>query len=259
MILASAVALAAVSGAAGSVIRGVGSVRAELTFTRAGYEYHALRLSITRAGVTWASGSLGASYLERPKLSVRDLDADGEPEVWVDTYTGGAHCCDESRFFRYVPSRNGYAKTFHGWGNASYRAINLDGRDGVELDSRDDRFAYVFTSFAGSFFPLRIWHFDRGRLRDVTRLFPGLVEHDATELWRTHETFRREGTDVRGVLAAWLADEYLIGREESGWAALDLAYRRGELGPSKELAGWPQGTSYLRALKAHLRKLGYAG
>lgn len=248
-----AVALA-LTAAAGGASRGTPAVQAKLTFEKVGYDYRNVELVIRR-GEARFTRRLGRTYFTPPKLHIRDLDADGEREVWVDTYTGGAHCCDESRIFRYVPAVTRYRATYHTWGNVGYRAKNLDGRDSVELVSSDDRFAYVFTDFADSFFPLRLWHFDHGRLVDVTRRFPGQVELDANELWSSYLKRRGTGYDVRGVLAAWLADEYLLGRESEGWKALEAARQRGEL---EGEALWPSGSAYLRALREYLVKLGYA-
>ena len=244
----------AVAASAGAASR---AIHAKLTFDKVGYEYRNVELTIDRDGKRF-SQRIGRTYFTPPKLHARDLDADGESEFWVDTYTGGAHCCDESRFFRFVPTRGRYVRTLHSWGNVDYRAKNIDGRDGVELVSNDDRFAYVFTSFSLSYFPIQFLHFDRGRLRDVTSLFPGQVELDANKLWRTYTEFRQERLDPRGVLAAWAADEYLLGREDKAWATLKVIRKRGELGPRPDLAGWPQGGAYLTTLRAYLRKLGYA-
>jgi hypothetical protein len=248
----AALALALMT-AAGAAARKTPDVQAKLTFDKVGYEYRSVELLIVRRGSGYVR-RLGRTYFTPPKLHVSDLDADGESEIWVDTYTGGAHCCFQSRFFHYVPARRTYAGTFRDWGNVGYRAKNLDGRDGVELVSSDDRFAYVFTDFADSFFPLQIWQLDRGRLLDVTSRFPGQVELDANVLWRTYLERRRKG-DVRGVLAAWIADQYLLGLDDSGWQALEEAKKRGELGGN---SGWPSGPRYLRALRAYLVKLGYA-
>lgn len=257
-LVALAVVLAATPAlaAAGGVVRAErGYVRAEVTFRQ---DFSGLRLEITRKTAVWRSGPLGATYWGPPKLRVRDLDGDREPEVWVDTWTGGAHCCFQSRFFRWVPARRAYGKTGRNWGNVDYRLQDLrrDGR--LELVSGDDRFAYVFTYFAASFFPVQIWHFVHGRFVDVTRTFPGRVRGDSDWLWRYYVKYRRAGDDVRGVLAAWQADQYLLGREEQGWKTLEGAYRRGELGPRPDLAGWPAGRAYLRELRAFLVKTGYA-
>jgi hypothetical protein len=232
-------------------------VNATVSFERDDGVFTNIRLAIKRNATTWRSGPLGLSYFSRPRVFVRDLDADGELDVRLDTYTGGAHCCFRTRFFRWLPARMSYARTFRNWGDAGYRAKNLDGRGPVELLSSDARFGYMFTAFAGSLFPIQIWDFDTGRLRDVTRLFPGQVELDAKGLWRTYLEHRRTD-DVRGVLAAWVADQFLLGRGDEGWATLRRLGVRGVFGPRPDLAGWPQGGAYLRELRAFLVKLGYA-
>ncbi len=253
LILASLAAGAAVTCSAAAT----GTVHASVSFTKTKGVYSDLVLTIHRGDAT-VTRKLGSSYLTRPEVHVRDLDADGEPEVWVDTFTGGAHCCAESRFFRWVSARATYAGLLHNWRDPGYTANNIDGRGDVELMSNDARFAYEFTSFAASFFPLQIWHYERGRLIDVTRLFPGEVDHDSVELWNQYRDVRSQHEDVRGVLAAWLADQYLLGREDAGWKKIEAARARGELGPLPGIDIWPQGTKYVKALRAFLVKTGYA-
>ena len=115
----------------------------------------------------------------------------------------------------------------------------------------------MFTAFAASAFPIQIWHFDHGRLIDVTRNYPAEIERDADQLWRLYQRFRSGRDDPRGVLAAWVADQYLLGRGDEGWATLASLARKREFGPRHDLAGWPQGGAYLRELRAFLVKLGY--
>lgn len=232
-------------------------VRAKVTFVKRDFEFRNVRLSITRNGKTWRSGPLGTTYFRPPTVRVRDLDRDGELDVVVDTSTGGAHCCLQSRFFRYLPDRGVYAGTFHDWGNGGYRLKNLDGQAGLELVSGDDRFAYAFTAYAASAFPVQIWRFETGLLVDVTRDFPGQIERDSNGLWRLYEQVRRQRMDVRGVLAAWLADQCLLGRAQQGWARVEAIRKRGVLGPQPDLKGWPQGRSYIRELRVFLRKFDY--
>ena len=71
---------------------------ATVTYTERNFLYEKLRLRITRAGRTELDVPDPAARLprlaRRPPVGrkVRDLDG-GEPEVLVDMYTGGAHCC----------------------------------------------------------------------------------------------------------------------------------------------------------------------
>jgi subtilisin-like proprotein convertase family protein len=190
-------------------------------------------------------------------LHVRDLDGDGEPEVVLDSYLGAAHCCWYTDVYRYLRRRRVYRPSVGFWGNVSARLVDigLDGRP--EFQTADDRFAYAFTSFAGSSFPIRILRFDHGRFVDVTRRFPRLVRRDAAELYASYRSaLRGSFPDVRGILAAWLADEYSLGRGPAGWRVLERAERRGQLGQKPD--GWPVGKAYLRKLRAFLRRTGYA-
>ena len=182
-------------------------------------------------------------------VAVRDLDRDGEPEVLVDFYSGGAHCCFYTDVYRFVRGQRTYRPAVGFWGDLGVRLVDL-GRDGrLEFKTADDRFAYAFTSFAESAFPLRILRFDHGRFVDVTRRFPGLVRRDAAKQYALYRSVRRSrDADVRGVLAAWLADEYLLGRGAAGWSVLRRAERRGEVD-----------RAYLRKLRSFLRRTGYIG
>ena len=114
-------------------------------------------------------------------VRVRDLDRDGEPEVLVDLYSGGAHCCFYTDVYRYVARSRTYRPTVGYWGDLSPRLADLGGDGRPEFRTGDDRFAYVFGSFAASAFPIRILRFDHGRFVDVTRHFPRLVRRDAAQ------------------------------------------------------------------------------
>jgi subtilisin-like proprotein convertase family protein len=241
-----------------------GHVTAELSYRESNGVFRQPRLRILRGGRRLLDtamprpGCFGACPGWRPvgPPVVRDLDTDGEPEVIVDTYSGGAHCCTYSLLYRYTGRR--YARLVHGWGNSGYRLVDLDGDGRPELRSSDDRFAYAFASYAATLEPVQVWRYDRGGLIDVTRRFPALIRSDAASAWRLYlRERRRRPREVRGILAAWLADQLLLGRGPAGWQALEEAYRRGELGRGQRLYGYPAGQRYLAALRAFLRRTGY--
>jgi hypothetical protein len=140
------------------------------------------------------------------------------------------------------------------WGNLDAKLVDLDGDGRPEFKTGDDRFAYVFTSFASSAFPVRILDFDQGRFHDVTRRFPRVVREQAAALYRSYLEERRRPKVVRsvaGILAAWLADQYLVGHGPAGWPVLREAVRRGEL---RSFEG-PR--TYLRKVRFFLRRTGY--
>src|SRR5262249_6124187 len=183
---------------------------------------------------------------------VADLDGDGEPEVEVDLYSGGAHCC----YLLYVYRWNGslYAAQQLDTASAGYKQRDLDGDGLPEWVSGDPRFEYLFTSFAASASPLRIYDYSDGRFVAVTDAYPGLVRKDAAMWWRVYR--RRpsnEDQDNRGLLAAWAADMCALGQSAKVWPALDAAHRAGKLtGP-----GGPTGNAYLAKLRAKLGAFGY--
>jgi subtilisin-like proprotein convertase family protein len=238
---------------------------ASLSYRESHDVYRGLRLRISRGGTTLFDAAPKRVHpYDGPDfgqgggaLRVRDLDGDGEPEVLVDFFSGGAHCCYYTDVYRYVAHSRTYRPTIGWWGDLGFKLVDLglDGRP--KFRTGDDRFAYAFTSYAASAFPIKILRFDHGPFVDVTRRFPQLVRRDAAALYASYRSQLRSASyDVRGVLAAWLADEYTLGRGPAGWRVLERAERRGELGRKRDL--WPVGKAYLRKLRAFLRHTGYA-
>jgi hypothetical protein len=193
--------------------------------------------------------------LHRPSIAVRDLDGDGEPEVMLDLVWGGAHCCEWSRVYRYQDGR--YVAGVHLWGNVTFELGDPD-RDGrPEWVTADDRFAYAFTDYAESGFPLRLWSYRAGRFLDVTRSFLPQVRADAGRWWHFYLQVRgQRSRSVRGLLAAWAADEELLGNHRAVLDALDAARERGELAHGTVTDGRSP-AAYVRALLAFLRRTGY--
>lgn len=96
------------------VARGSG-VEADLSFRERSHDVFGVHLRIARNGRRTLDASLGEVncrecssrgllFVEQGNpVKVRDLDADGEPEVLLGLYTGGAHCCFYTLVFRYRP------------------------------------------------------------------------------------------------------------------------------------------------------------
>jgi len=245
-----------------------GNVTATVSYDRRDSRYRDVRLAVTRAGVLVHDDAVkppcrGCPVIlayppPRRSVAVRDLDRDSEPEVLLDLYTGGAHCCEFTEIRRFLPQGPAYARSVHEWGNVGYRLRDIGGDGLVELVSADDRFAFAFTSYADSGFPIRIWRFDDGRLRDLTRRFRREVGRDARRWQRAYRRSLRQRQDVRGVLAAYVADQYLLGRPSRGWAVIRRAHRRGRLRDPYGSDSPPSGRRYIRALRRFLRRTGYA-
>jgi hypothetical protein len=160
-----------------------GNVVARLTYTEDRSDpyitkFSDLHLSITRAGAALLDAAIGppcprycgaepARYGERHSVVVRDVDADSEPEVIVDVATGGAHCCVWAYVYRFAPERGAYSLVRHNFADFDgYRLADPDRRGPLEFVSSDRRFAYEFTAYAFSGFPVQIWRLRAGRFVD---------------------------------------------------------------------------------------------
>jgi hypothetical protein len=216
-----------------------------------------IRLSIARHGHTVLDGPVAplGHDPELPgtspvRLLVRDLDADGEAEVLLDLYSGGAHCCNWTRIYHWVPAVHGYRWRTREWGNVEYQIVVLQPSGRPELVSSDDRFAYEFTSFAGSTFPVRTTRFEHGRFVDSTREHRLVIEHDAEQQWSWATSASFDG-DNRGPLAAWAADQCLLGRCRAALAQVSRSVDPGAV-------GWdPTPAAYVAHLRRFLRRTGY--
>ena len=202
-----------------------GSVRAVLEYApqKDSQMVDLRRVRITRAGKTSFDGALPNGFTQgylnalpgEPLLGVRELDDEGEPEVIVSTFTGGAHCCFGAVVYGYDATSHAYRVVAHDFSDSGYRLAKTDGFSRPQFLSGDDRFAYVFTSFAASSMPIQIWRYSAGDLLEVTRCFPALITADATRNWTAAVENAKTGEPVTGVLAAYAADEYMLGAGQS--------------------------------------------
>jgi hypothetical protein len=187
-------------------------------------------------------------------VSVADLDRDGEPEVLFDLYTGGAHCCLYTMFFRFATGT--YVRHVHSWGNPGYRLRDLGADGRPEFVTGDDRFNYAFSCYACSAVPVLVQQYEQGRLVNVTRRFPKLIRIDAARIWRFYRKAVRTRAYPNGLLPAYLADQYLLGKGTAGWARMRKAVRRSDW-PSMVDPRWRNRARYLAAVRRFLIRTGY--
>ena len=227
------------------------------------FEYTNMALTISRAGVQVVAADPTFDDCDSPycapaglgnvsSVSVRDLDGDGEPEVILDLYTGGAHCCYLSRFYRWDGTT--YLPADRNFGDPGYAIDDLDG-DGVqELITSDYRFGYQFTAFAFSVMPIRIYDLRAGKWELVTTRFPDRIRADAKHAWKTFTKISRS-EEPRGAIAAWTADQLMLGHRAYATRTLNRLARQRRL-PSDGFAPKSQ-REFVRDLMRFLAKRGY--
>ncbi len=237
-----------------------GVVTAEFTYERDGKRYSDFHLKVVRDGLTLVDRAVGPGCPEEPcgvvpsgiaakqdSVRLRDLDADREPEVIVDLFTGGAHCCAFSTIYTFEEGTGKYARVRRNWRDAGYRIQDV-GRDGtVELRSRDARFGYAFSSYAESYLPIQYFRLGEGRLTDVTPSYRRWLRADARKALRLYQRVRERDVNVGGILAAYAADRYRLGERGAARRTLLRAVRRGEVEPA-----------YVKRVDRFLKRIGYA-
>jgi hypothetical protein len=243
-----------------------GDVTATFTFQGKVPNFHGLRLTIAQGGTVdydqpvvskfcaelcWPGPAVAA---KRPAVQVVDLEHTGNPDVVLDLYSGGAHCCTVIQIFSFQAATSSYLETERVFGDPDARVVDL-GHDGnFEFLTADDSFAYRFTDFAASGLPIEILTFAGGNFTDVTRSYPALVAKDAAFWLKAFRASGREHyADSVGVIAAWAADEDLLGHVKLVNRYLRAQAAAGHLNAASGVGGM----RFVANLQKFLRRRGY--
>jgi hypothetical protein len=188
----------------------------------------------------------------RSALRVLDLESDGQPDVVLGLFTGGAHCCFVDQVYRFDPATTTYVKIEHNFLDSGAALRQL--ASGWEFVAADSRIAdWGFTDFAHSGAPIQIWQVQAGKFVNVTRQYPTKIETDAARWLRA---FRHNRANDVGFIAAWAADEDLLGNYSLVHSTLAADARQGLFHSSLGLPHKSQ-TAFVSNLEKVLRHLGY--
>jgi hypothetical protein len=89
------------------------------------------------------------SVLQLNDLTGTDVDQDGNPDVVIETYTGGAHCCSATIVYSMTPTAP--REILHSVeSNCGGRLIDFNGDGILEFETCDDSFAYTYCPYAAS-------------------------------------------------------------------------------------------------------------
>jgi hypothetical protein len=197
----------------------------------------------------------GSTVASQPAVHVVDLESTGQPDVVLDLFSGGAHCCSIEQIFSFDPGTMSYVKTERNFGDPGERIVDLRHNGRHEFLSADDSFAYEFTDYAASGLPIQVLTFANHRFTDVTRSYPGLIRSDAARWLRFFRSMKRyHWVDTVGLIAAWAADEELLGHQRLVNRYLAAQRRAGHLKSGDGQAG---GSRFIAKLKRFLRSHGY--
>lgn len=170
------------------------------------------------------------------------FEKNGTKYYFVDLYSGGAHCCSSLLIYEIRNSKFILTDSAH-YGNSGYVVEDID-KDGTkEIISGNDMFAYAFTNYAETRFPLRVQELKYGKLNVVTGRYKadliaeiGYFESDLEAFvkefpnWECPETededtFNTDAGSVKTLLAAIVADYHSLGEVQRGYDLVDKYYR----------------------------------
>ena len=252
-VVAALLAASAGAAAAGTSIRAVLNGRStpklHLTIIRNGRTAYNQPVRLSGCGDFCTTTAVRPS---KKPVFVGAIQTGAEPAVVVGLFTGGAHCCFVDQVFTYASARATYVKTQHDFLDAGAVIQRINGQ--VVFKSADARIAEDgFTDYADSGAPLQMWRFGRGRFVDVTRQYPALLRADAAKWWKA---FNHNISNGVGFIAAWAADQYLLGSSRLANTTLSSLAAEHKL---RSALGLPHNsaTRFVTELKTLLRRLGY--
>ena len=161
------------------------------------------------------TGSAEDRYSTYSLYDCIDIDRDGRPEVVVEVFTGGAHCCFGYEFYRKTDGKlqrigEVYLNNVEG---PKFEDLNNDGRP--EIVTLDDRLAYFDElGFANSPVLPRIICYHKDEFTDCLTQFPAVIDKELQKLLK-----RKGGIDEgpNPVALEYLALYLVQGKEAGGW------------------------------------------
>lgn len=253
--LLAALAFAPAQASAATQHASLDDVSATLSYSGSASAPTHLHLQIVRGGATVLDRPVSSKLCGTScdtfggeALRVADLNANGEPAVLVDLFSGGAHCCEIVQIFTFRAGSTAPVETERNFGDVGTSLRRLGPGRGYEFVTADELFVYEFTSFAASGYPLQILRFNNGRFTNVTRSYPKLIRANAAAWWKL---FVAHTSDGEGVFAAWAADQELLGHRALVAKTLNRELK------ARRLHGNLSGKHFAGALLRLLERHGY--
>lgn len=217
--------------------------------------------------VTIVGEAVSSGYTHR--ISAVRNKAGAPPVVMLQSFSGGAHCCNHVQLAGVSGGRLKVVDLGSWDGDQIALPVDLSGDGVADFVERDDAFLYAFAAYAMSAAPPKVLNVTGGRVIDVSKraAFRQLyLDEMATsgEICRTGA----EGMDRNGACPSYVASAARVGRLDEAWAEMVRSYAADldwEL-PSgcvvRTSEQCPEGSqivykSYPEALLAFLKEHGY--
>lgn len=234
----------------------LGEIQAEL-LADSNSTIQVMQIKITRRGELISEDVVSMANLSSPGIKtvktgrvidfkILDLDNDKEPEILVDLLVEGENNLQGyySVIYRYSPIKKEYRDLQQKWGLIPYQ-LKTDNSENSILIHYDQRFSQEFKVYSPEQLPLQIFKYQFGEWQDVTRQYAELIKDHNSALLQEVTKRSRLKQDLKGVLAAYLAQQYLLGQSDSGWKTVQELYQNSDRNQFfTQLRQWLKKTGY---------------
>jgi len=172
-------------------------------------------------------------------INAFDFNGDGKKNIFIESYTGGAHCCVMVYIGVMEDGKFKIPDTLF-LGNAWYVIEDIDKDGKLEINTSSDMLSYAFTNFSETRFPPRVYKIKNNKFKDVTKNYPDIVNGYIDELktdlreftktgfeclGRDDDTFNTDAGSVKTILAAITACYKSIDEEKKGYDLIEKTYK----------------------------------
>jgi len=171
-----------------------------------------------------------------------DKTGDGVPDIMIDYFSGGAHCCFSTYFVNLgeIPVTAEIINTE----NTGLNVIGKNPKGGLRFLSNENNFAYWNIHFAGSPLPQVILEFENGELHPNFELMkkapPGLVtlkqKARLARLKISNAPYTQDGDDFHEAFWSEMLDLIYTGNEPLAWQYFDLVWPASKPGKERFLS-----------------------
>ncbi len=178
------------------------------------------------------------SALEQPTVQIEnatglddltgtDITGEGHPDVIVERYTGGAHCCSSTVIYDLGPKMSKVLEAPES--NCGGTLQDLDGDGVYEFVTCDDLFAYVYCCYAGSPAARVILQYDGESYVPASPSFPEAYEEDIARDREMAEGASpgencEWGNDTKCQMLPLVLDYLYSGEVDKAWSEFDRLY-----------------------------------
>lgn len=165
------------------------------------------------------------SFMADPPVSLQLVELERgnrAPETVVSFFTGGAHCCSDTKILTSNNDGSGWRVVEVGqFDGGPLLATDLAGDGHPVFQTVDNAFLYAFGCYACSTAPLKILGLEDGKIKDVTtepRFRPAHEAHLKAMISDVPDE------EVNGFLAGYVAEKSLLGEGKEAWEIMLAHY-----------------------------------